>query len=147
MSDEFRDQEDEALKSGSDPYGLAFASDWAAALGEGDLDLMLGFYADKAVLVPTFSEDILRGEEKIREYFTGLFELPNLTCEVGDGEINQNLQNGIRSVSGFYVFSWGTNLSDMTSEPSRFTFVIEGNAAGWVVHTHHSSVTPKPDET
>ena len=142
MSEDFR-PEDGDLRSGSDPYGLSYVQDWADALAEGDLDLMLAFYADKAVLVPTFGAGILRGKDEIGEYFAKLFLLPNLSCDLEGSEINQNLQNGVRVISGNYIFVWGTCVSDMGREEARYTFVIEGDSAGWVAHTHHSSTGPE----
>lgn len=142
MPEDFR-PEDEDLRSGSDPYGLSFVQNWADALAEGDLEEMLALYADKAVLVPTFGSEILRGKEEIGEYFAKLFLLPNLSCDLEGSEINQNLQNGVRVISGNYIFVWGTGISDMGRKESRYTFVIEGDSAGWVAHTHHSSLRPE----
>lgn len=101
-------------------------------------------YIDKAVLVPTFGTEILRGREALSGYFSGLMEYPNLHVAVHE-EINQNTHEGHRVVSGHYTFSWGSPTEEKTSVDARYTFAIEQGegAEEWVINTHHSSEQPK----
>lgn len=124
---------------GDSPYALDFAQHWAEALNRHDVDSMLDFYADKAALVPWDGQEWLRGDDQIRAYFEQLFEYPNLTCDLVGTEVNQNLGEGIRAISGGFDVSYGTELSDMIRLKMRYTFVVEGGMSNWQIHTHHWS--------
>lgn len=128
----------------SDPYGLNLVHHWADALVHHRLDDLLDMYIEKAVLVPTFGTEILRGREALSGYFSALMEYPNLHVDIHE-EINQNTHEGHRVVSGHYTFSWGTTPEDMTTVDARYTFAIEEshNSEGWIINTQHSSEQPK----
>jgi uncharacterized protein (TIGR02246 family) len=126
----------------SDPYGLNLVNKWAAALSHGRLEELLDMYCEKAVLVSTFGQEILRGREALSGYFTALMEYPNLEVSVHE-EINQNTHEGHRAISGHYTFSWGESAEDMTHVDARYTFAIEEDDGGWEINTHHSSEQPK----
>jgi uncharacterized protein (TIGR02246 family) len=129
------------LKS-TDPYGFHFINDWAAAVSSGNIESVIGLYESEAVLVPTFSANPVRGSEVIRAYFEALYEeRPNLTVDILEGEVNQNLGDS-RALSGRYRFTWGTNLEDMATVDARYTFVIETVDGAWAAKTHHSSQNP-----
>jgi len=129
------------LKS-TDPYGFHFVNDWAAAVSSGNIDSVVGLYEPEAVLVPTFSATPVRGTEAIRAYFEALCdERPNLTVDVLEGEVNQNLGDS-RALSGRYRFTWGTDANDMVTVDARYTFVIETVDGAWLVETHHGSQNP-----
>lgn len=126
----------------SDPYALHFLNDWSHNIETGDLDTLLAMYEDEAVLLPTFGSETLRGQTELREYFTTLLEHPNLTVHVEDEQINQNVKDGHRVLSGDYEFSWGTDASSMTHVHARYTFALTEVDGKWIASTHHSSVRP-----
>jgi hypothetical protein len=125
----------------SDPYALLFVTNWGAALENGRLVELLAMYDEDAVLVPTFSSEILKGHESLSVYFTSLMSYPNLEVGVHE-EINQNCHEGHRAISGHYTFSWGADPENRTSKDARFTFAIEEEGSTWTIHAHHSSVNP-----
>jgi uncharacterized protein (TIGR02246 family) len=128
----------------SDPYGLFLATHWMEALCEGDIAALLAMYDTNAVLVPTFSNDIVQGHDELQGYFEDFSgSRPNLCGEV-HGEISQNLHDGHRAVSGTYTFTWGEDPENLESDDARYTFVIQEGAGEWVIHTHHSSEFPYP---
>ena len=125
----------------SDPYALHLVNDWAAALAAGNLVELLAMYDEDAVLVPTFSSEILKGHESLSVYFTSLMSYPDLGVDVHE-EINQNCHEGHRAISGHYTFSWGADPENRTSKDARFTFAVEEEGSAWIIHTHHSSENP-----
>ena len=126
----------------SDPYALHFLNDWSHNLATGDLASLVVMYEDQAVLLGTFGPEILRGQEAIEGYFRDLMEHPNLTVHVEDEQINQNVKDGHRVLSGDYEFSWGVNASSMVHVHARYTFAITEVDGKWIASTHHSSVRP-----
>jgi len=116
------------------------------AICKGDVDGVLNMYSEKAVLVPTLVNEPIRGKEELRAYFEDFLSKPNLCGDV-HMEIDQNLGNGYRSLSGTYTFRWDGE----EGVEARYTFVVrhptgfDGNSIGdWSICTHHSSEYPFP---
>ena len=128
----------------SDPEAIFLPADWLKALCSGDVDAVMAMYSEHAVLVPTFQNDPLQGTEELTAYFTEFMERPNL-CGESFGEIDQNLHENHRAISGTYVFSWGAN----ETAAARFTFVVHFDADKyeWVIYTQHSSAMPEATST
>ena len=125
----------------STPSATHIVSEWMEALSSGNVEDVVDLYAEDAVLVPTFGSDPLYGIDAVRGYFMDFIGgHPGLHGTV-HGEINQPLDEArppnIRSISGTYTFEWDDGVQD-----ARFTFVVVREDAEWVIHTHHSSVTP-----
>lgn len=121
------------------PAALLIVNHWLEALATGDPDKVVAMYdAKSCVLVPTLGNDPLRGQEAIRGYFVDFIaNHPGLHGTVHE-EINQNLGEGRRSISGHYTFFWdGGGVQD-----ARFTFVVVETDGVWDIHTHHSSANP-----
>jgi hypothetical protein len=129
----------------SDPYALHFLNEWAEHLTHSRLGELLAMYEDEAVLVSTFGTTILRGQDALTQYFTALMANPNLSVHVEDEQYNQNVHDNHRVLSGDYVFSWGTDASDMTHVHARYTFAVTLVGDEWIASTHHSSEEPKPE--
>lgn len=124
----------------SDPLGIFLPKHWMDALCEGDVAKLLAMYDVNAVLIPTFSNEPIQGHEALEQYFNEFAgSRPNLCGEVHE-EIDQNLHDGHRSISGHYTFTW-----DGGSAEARYTFVIQEGGDEWVIHTHHSSEFPHPE--
>ncbi len=124
----------------SDPEAIFLPSDWLKALCSGDVGAVMDMYSEHAVLVPTFDNEPLQGTEELTAYFTEFMSRPNL-CGESFGEIDQNLHENHRAISGIYAFSWG---ADETTT-ARFTFVVhfDEDSDEWVIDTQHSSAMPE----
>jgi hypothetical protein len=99
------------------------------------MERVLGLYAPDAVLVPTYSEEILRGHEELAGYFDEF-----LYKEDFCGRITEVFHQG-PVVSGTYVFQWTEGGRPMQVE-ARFTFVFINTPSGQKILTHHSSEVP-----
>ena len=128
-----------------DPHGLLVPKYWMETLCRGDLPSLLSLYDTAAVLVPTFSNDIVQGHEELQAYFEDFSgSRPNLCGKVHE-EINQQLHGGHRSISGTYTFTWDDEHDgEREKAEARFTFVIQEMEGRWIIHTHHSSEFPYP---
>lgn len=128
----------------SDPGGLFLVSHWMDALCKGDLASLLAMYDTDAVLVPTFSNGIVQGHERLQGYFEDFSGgRPNL-CGVVHEELSQNLHGGHRAISGTYTFIWGDDPENLERDDARYTFVIREREGNWIINTHHSSEFPYP---
>ena len=54
---------------------------WMKAVNDGDVKTLLNLYDNNAVLIPTFSNRLLNTPEKLKDYFSGVFN--NLFENVG----------------------------------------------------------------
>ena len=117
---------------------LTFVVDWMEALNAGDVDGIVDLYdSESCVLVPPDGNDVIRGSEAIASYYLALFEkYPGLEGKVHD-QVNQNLGDNRRALSGHYTLRWNGG-----EEEERFTFVVVWDGY-WVIHTHHASVDPQ----
>lgn len=130
----------------SDPAAIFVPSRWMKTLCEGDVGAVVALYSEKAVLVPTFANEPLRGTEELTAYFTEFMSRPNL-CGETFGEIDQNLHENHRAISGTYLFSWGADPASHETAEARFTFVVhmDADSGEWVIDTQHSSALPVPE--
>lgn len=97
---------------------------------------MLELYAPNAVLVPTYSEEILQGHAELAGYFAEFMDKEDF-C----GRIDEVIEQG-PVVSGTYTFRW---LEDGVPEQveARFTYVFANTPQGRKIVTHHSSEVPE----
>ena len=131
----------------SDPMGIFLPLHWMETLCAGDVDALLDMYADDAVFVATFVDEPLQGKDALRGYFENLMSKPNLRGKV-HSEIDQNLGNAYRAISGTYEFSWDGE----EGVDARYTFVIHqplgfdlSPSEEWSIYSHHSSEFPWPE--
>lgn len=116
---------------------------WCAAIGnaKGDYKQVLAFYAPDAILLPTFSPDILHNSpEEMGAYFKHLTRLPNIKCEIN--KTITNIYGNVAINSGVYTFSYLDNKKSLVM-PARFSFVYLKTGGRWLIVNHHSSVLPK----
>ena len=115
---------------------------WLNAVNNKDLPSLLGLYDNKAVLVPTFSNELLNTTDKIRKYFETLGTYEELTVTLNEKSlIVQELENQVFSLSGFYNWSFIVDGKLLNFE-ARFTYLITPSKPNPIIH-HHSSETPK----
>jgi hypothetical protein len=108
---------------------------WMQTLCSGSVPAMLELYVPNAVLVPTYSEEILQGHDELADYFDEFMDKENF-C----GRIDEVIRQG-SVVSGVYTFRWTENGRRQQVE-ARFTYVFVNTPEGPRILTHHSSEVP-----
>ena len=108
---------------------------WQQNLNEGNLSGVLKLYDLSCVLIPTFSSEILKDHEQIKEYFINVIEIQKGTVQFQQNSISeQQLVGNIYLLSGKYFF----NLIGNEKIPARFSFLINTFHENPIMH-HHSS--------
>ena len=113
---------------------------WIDLVSIQDMEGVVNLYADDALLLGTFSDEIRIGENKIREYFEYfLSQKPKaLIVESNKQVINDNSF----IINGFYDFEVDSTNGDRKTIHARFTFVFEKQNDAFKILSHHSSVMP-----
>ena len=114
---------------------------WISLVNQLAVDDLLALYHDDAVLLPTFSDELLTDKEGIRGYFEQLAAQQEVEVSVEESSVvEQSFSDGLFSLSGIY--SWRFNKSDETlTFEARFTFILDLTRAAPILH-HHSSQLP-----
>lgn len=115
---------------------------WVHAVRAGELDSVVGMYAEESVLLPTFSPHRVATEGGLRKYFSALFTREALGVELHEESL-RIIPVGATTATliGIYSFSFAVDGSVLTF-PSRFTFVIDTSRQAPILH-HHSSQVPR----
>lgn len=116
--------------------------EWMSAVNSHDIERLLAFYDEKAVLIPTFSNRLLDDPEKIRDYFTNLCDRKELQITLHEKKsLVQPIRNNIYSLSGIYCWHFMVD-GELLSFEARFSYVIDLDLTNPVIH-HHSSQIPR----
>ncbi|MGL5075058.1 MAG: SgcJ/EcaC family oxidoreductase [Waterburya sp.] len=115
-------------------------TDWGTALASGDANQITALYAQEAVLLATFNDE-LNTPDEIKNYFIGLTQKPDLKV-VFNTENVQVLDDDTVTNSGLYTFSYTEN-GKTVEVPARYTFLYEKKDDRWMIVKHHSSVRPE----
>lgn len=115
---------------------------WVQTVRAGDLDGVVGMYAEGSVLLPTFSPHRIATDGELRKYFSALFAREALRVELHEESLRV-IPVGATTATliGIYSFSFSVDGSVLTF-PSRFTFVIDTSRQAPILH-HHSSQIPR----
>ena len=82
-----------------------FLKQWMDAVNNGDIDTLLNLYADNAILIPTFSNRILKTAADRQEYFERLATRDDLSVALHEKTLVEQLVNGpIATLSGIYCW-------------------------------------------
>jgi hypothetical protein len=120
---------------------IEILNQWAEAINEGRTDDVTSLYSESAVLVSTFSPLPINSHESIREYFINLHSRPGAGVRIDAESINeQTIGNRTSILSGMYTFYFDEDGKKIEHE-ARFTFVIDTDLDGPILH-HHSSLRP-----
>ena len=122
---------------------LAILKQWITYVNAGDLDGILGLFADDAVLLPTFSSNILNSEKELSAYFSGLAARPGAKVELDEASVLATDFLGSDSgvvLAGNYTFYFLEG-DALVAYPSRFTFVMACDQPQPIVQ-QHSSLQP-----
>ncbi len=114
-------------------------NDWIEYVNNSDVESLLNLYDRNAILIPTFSNNILNTPNKLREYFENLGTRDNLSItEDKENLIIQELENRIFSLSGIYYWHFKVD-AVMQKFEARFSYLFDISKANPILH-HHSSL-------
>ena len=114
---------------------------WVSLVNALEVDGLLALYDDAAVLLPTFSDDLLTDKKGIRGYFEELATQQGIEVSVEENSVvEQSFSDGLRSLSGIYRWRFKQSDDALTFE-ARFTFILDLSRSAPILH-HHSSQLP-----
>lgn len=117
--------------------------EWCDSISKahGDPKIVTQYYAPKALLLPTLSQEILTNENNgLDAYFQKLTSHPNIKCT--PNKLITRMYKATAINTGLYKFSY-TDHGKTVNIPARFTFIYEKNNGKWLIIKHHSSKMPK----
>lgn len=115
---------------------------WVAAVNCGNVDQLVGLYAEDAVLLSTFSAPVLSSPEAIRDYFERLAARPGLSVTLHDRTLRSRpVSETAHVLSGIYCFRFEVDGEPLSFE-ARFTFVVDVTLPRPIVH-HQSAQIPR----
>lgn len=115
---------------------ISLFDDWNRALQSGDHKQVVSLYEEKAILLPTVSNQVRHNHQEIEDYFTHfLSKEPVGKIE----EFNVRIYGQLAINSGIYRFTF----KDGTTVQARFTFVYRRQDDRWMITEHHSSQMPE----
>ena len=120
------------------PYDLL--NSWKKNIDTKNLDGIVNNYSQGAILLATFSEDIIFGSNAIRNYFDNLFKKQNLSVEFINPKFIQKFKK-VFIVAGTYNFTYTENDIKKIVK-ARYTFVLEPINGELKIAKQHSSVVP-----
>jgi hypothetical protein len=119
-----------------------FLKQWMDAVNNGDIDTLLNLYADNAILIPTFSNRILKTAADRQEYFERLATRDDLSVALHEKTLVEQLVNGpIATLSGIYCWRFAID-GQLLNFEARFSYVFDMDSANPIIH-HHSSQIPR----
>ena len=117
-------------------------NEWLHAVNKGDIANLLALYDKKAVLIPTFSNRLLKTPDDIQEYFIRLGKREQLSVELHKRTlIVQKIQENVYALSGIYCWRFSVDDEPLTFE-ARFSYVLNLALPSPIIH-HHSSQIPR----
>jgi hypothetical protein len=115
---------------------------WIGSVNERDLEGLLALYDDDAVLIPTFSNRILRGPERIAGYFEMLCSRDALSIALREKTlVMQPIGRALHSLCGIYCWRFAVD-GELLNFEARFSYVLDLDRTKPILH-HHSSQIPR----
>ena len=115
---------------------------WIEGVNEMKLGEVAGLYAERAVLIPTFSPSIYNSEEGIGGYFDRITHQREVRVTVRGETVVEELQAGGTEIIGG-IYDWCiVREGEESVFGARFTFVIATGEERPILH-HHSSLLPE----
>ncbi|HLT92633.1 MAG TPA: nuclear transport factor 2 family protein [Woeseiaceae bacterium] len=119
-----------------------FLERWAERVIDRDLDGLLALYDRSAVLIPTFSNRLLCGHERIREYFERLCSREDLRISLHERpRVATAIDGGLQALAGIYRWRFAVDGEPLAFE-ARFSFLLDLARPSPILH-HHSSQIPR----
>lgn len=117
----------------------ALLSDWAEAFSGSDVEAILGCYSQDAVLWGTFSSELRRTPEAIRDYFEPYFSMEVRKIVFEDLFIR--IFGDTATGNGLYEVSLKRE-ERVEEVMTRYSFTCLKRDGRWRIVDHHSSVVP-----
>ncbi|MDP2877429.1 MAG: ketosteroid isomerase family protein [Holophaga sp.] len=115
---------------------------WMDCINAYDIERLVRFYDDKAILIPTFSNHVLNTPEKIRKYFETLGSREDLSIALHQKTMSvQAIRPQLFSISGIYCWRFAID-GELLNFEARFTFLIDLALPNPIIH-HHTSQLPR----
>ncbi len=116
--------------------------EWMRGINDGAIDKVISLYDNNSILLPTFSNKVLKTPAAIRDYFQRLASREDLSVALHEKTLStQNLGNHIAILSG--VYRWQFNIEDeLMVFQARFTYGLNLSQSAPILH-HHSSQIPR----
>lgn len=115
---------------------------WIKAVNNRNIENILSFYNENAILIPTFSNKILNSRAKIRDYFEKLNANKELSVTLHEKTVKiQEISESIYALCGIYLWRLAVEDEPLSFE-ARFSFVLDLRLATPIIQ-HHSSQIPR----
>ncbi|MGE5500098.1 MAG: nuclear transport factor 2 family protein [Syntrophothermus sp.] len=115
---------------------------WVNSVNSREMETLLSFYDEHAVLIPTFSNRILDTPAKIRDYFERLNSHEELRVSLHENTVKtMQVSEDVYTLSGIYLWKLAIE-EEVLSFEARFSFVLNMNSERPIVQ-HHSSQIPR----
>jgi hypothetical protein len=115
---------------------------WVDGINGRDLEGVLDLYDENAVLIPTFSNRMLGGPARIRDYFETLCSREGLGISLRDKTlVVQPIADALFSLSGIYCWRFEVD-GELLNFEARFSYLIDLAREKPILH-HHSSQIPR----
>lgn len=115
---------------------------WMAAVNEGKVEDILALYAPNSILIPTFSNRLLRTPEQRSEYFHKLSTREDLSVALHDKTLSsQTVSDDVYALSGIYCWRFAID-EQLLSFEARFSYMLNLALPHPIIH-HHSSQIPR----
>lgn len=115
---------------------------WINSVNGREMDTLLAFYNEEAVLIPTFSNRILDKPAKIRDYFEKLNSHEELSVRLHENTVKtMKISDNVFAISGIYLWKLAIE-EEVLSFEARFSFVLNLDSDRPVMQ-HHSSQIPR----
>lgn len=114
---------------------------WLHAVNNGAMHEVVSLYCDYATLLPTFSNEQLRGLDDLEKYFGRLAEYQGLQVILQENTLSvQIVFDNIYCLTGYYCWQFEGEGAPRDCV-ARFTFIVDISSASPIIH-HHSSQLP-----
>lgn len=115
---------------------------WMEAINSGNARAAADLYAEKAVLIPTFSSHALRSPKERMGYFDSLMTREQLQVTLHERTLHLNsLAETHHVLCGIYRFSFMVDDEPLNFE-ARFSYLLDLEQQAPILH-HHSSQVPR----
>jgi hypothetical protein len=115
---------------------------WIDAVNQQDVAVLTALYNESAILIPTFSNRILRTPEMILDYFERLVAREGLGIKLRDRTLQiQGVGGDIYALSGIYRWQFVVE-GELLNFEARFSYAMNTTKESPIMH-HHSSQIPR----
>jgi hypothetical protein len=124
------------------PNPEAVLDAWMQGINRKDVPGLLALYDERAVLIPTFSNRLLRTPAALKDYFERLGSREQLSIELHRSTlIVEPVEGTLASVCGIYLWRFAID-SELFNFEARFSYLID-HARARPILQHHSSQIPR----